>query len=137
MGLTAPYLLGDGWRNPDRWVDVGRLVVSQFTLVGVVLGVFGLARLSRWYPPVGVVTMVAFGAFFFFGLVYFGRDAAVLLLPMLMIQVLWMTYAVYGIGHWITRSQRLHAPRWLAPAAYAALPAVLALQIAGVLTLAR
>jgi hypothetical protein len=78
---------------------------------------------------------VAYGSFFVFGLLYFGGDAAVLLLPMLMIQVLWMTYAVYGIGHWLTRSKRLHAPRWLTPAAYALLPAFLALQNTGVISL--
>jgi hypothetical protein len=135
ISLQVPYLLGDGWRNPDRWVDVARLVISQFTLIGALLGVFGLARLSRWYPPVGVVTLVAYGSFFVFGLLYFGGDAAVLLLPMLMIQVLWITYAVYGIGHWLTRSERLHAPSWLAPAAYALLPAFLALQNTGVISL--
>ena len=133
LGLTVPYLLGNGWRNPDRWIDLAQLVVTQFTAVGAILGLFGLARLSRWYPPVGVVTMIAFGTFFLFGLLYFGADAAVLLLPMLMIQVVWMTYAVYGIGHWLTRSERLHAPRWLAPAVYAAIPLVLLLQITGLL----
>lgn len=131
IGLTVPYLLGNGWRNPDRWVDLARLVVAQFTLAGAVLGIFGLARLSRWYPPVGVVTMIAFGSFFIFGLLYFGADAAVLLLPMLMIQVVWMTYAVYAINQWLTRGQRLHTPRWLIPAGYALLPALLLLQIIG------
>lgn len=132
IGVAVPYLIGDGWRNPDRWVDLAGLVVAQFTAAGAVLGIFGLARLSRWYPPVGIVTLVAYGSFFMFGLLYFGGDAAVLLLPMLMIQVVWMTYAVYGIGHWLTRGERLHAPRWLAPAAYALLPAFLLVQVAGI-----
>lgn len=131
LGLTVPYLLGDGWRNPARWVDMVQLVEGQFTFAGVALGVFGLARLSRWYASVGVVTMVAFAAYGAFGLVYFGGDAAVLLLPMLMIQVVWMTYAVYGISQWL-RKFRGAPPavrRWLAPAAYILLPALLLLRI--------
>lgn len=124
IGLTVPYLLGDGWRNPERWVDVAGMVANQFTFAGVALGVFGLARLSRWYPPVGVVTMVAYGMYGLFGLIYFGADAPVLLLPLLMIQVIWMTYAVYGIGQWLQKSARGHQAlvRWLAPAAYLLLP---------------
>jgi hypothetical protein len=133
MGLAVPYLLGDGWRNPNRWVDVAALVASQFTAAGVALGVFGLARLSRWYPPVGVVTMVAFGMYGVFGLVYFGADAPVLLLPMLMIQVLWMTYAVYGFGQWLHKSAwgRRSPVRWLAPAAYLLLPVLLFARVLG------
>ncbi|MFN8378825.1 MAG: hypothetical protein U0452_09150 [Anaerolineae bacterium] len=137
LSITVPYLLGNGWRDPDRWVDIARLVVAQFTVAGAILGIFGLARLSRWYPPVGVVTLVAFGSFFVFGLLYFGADAAVLLLPMLMIQIVWMTYAVYGIGQWLTRGEHLHVPRWLVPAAYALLPALLLLQVIGVLASAH
>ncbi|HYO89775.1 MAG TPA: hypothetical protein VER79_14090 [Candidatus Limnocylindrales bacterium] len=131
MSLTVPYLLGDGWRNAHRWVDMAQLIANQFTIVGVALGVFGLARLSRWYPPVGVVTMVAYGMYGLFGLVYFGSDAPVLLLPMLMIQVIWMTYAVYGLGQWLQKSAgaRTRTVRWLAPAAYFLLPAVLLLRV--------
>lgn len=134
IGITVPYLVGNGWRDPDRWVDLARLIIGQFTLIGAMLGVFGLARLSRWYPPVGIVTLVAFGSFFVFGLLYFGADAAVLLLPMLMIQVVWMTYAIYGIGQWLTRGERWHVPRWLAPAVYALLPAFLLLQNTGLIS---
>lgn len=125
IGLTAPYLLGDGWRNPERWVDMAEMIASQFTIAGVALGVLGLARLSRWYPPVGVVTMVAYGMYGLFGLIYFGADAPVLLLPLLMIQIIWVTYAIYGLGQWLQKSAqgRKSAVRWIAPAIYLLLPA--------------
>ncbi len=130
-GVQVPFLLSGGWREPSRWIYLIELVVYQFTAVGLVLGGIGLARLSRWYPPVGVVTMVAYGSYALFGLAYFGADASVLLMPMLMIQVVWMTYAVYAFNQWITRSTASKAPvlRWLAPAAFILLPLVLLMRI--------
>ena len=97
LALTRnyPYMIGSVWREPQRWIRLIDLIVGQFTAVGLALGVLGLARLSRWHPPVGVVTMIAFGTYATFGLIYFGADSPVLMLPLLMIQLLWMTYAVY------------------------------------------
>lgn len=100
QGLQVPYLIGDAWREPSRWIKLIDLVVNQFTPVGLVLGVLGLARLARWYPPVGVVTMIAYGTFVAFGLLYFGADSSTVLLPLLMIQLIWMTYAVYAFAQW-------------------------------------
>lgn len=134
MGYRISKILADGWRAPARWLTMGQLLIDQFTVVGLVLGVLGLARLSRWYPPLGVTTMVAFGTYFVFGLVYFGRDNAVLLLPLFIIQVFWMTYGIYAFGQWLQRGaipQRL--ARWAAPAVYILLPLFLFLRITGVI----
>lgn len=109
--LQAPYLISDAWRNPLRWVDIINLLIGQFTIVGAVLSILGLARLSRWYPPVGVVTMFAFGAYAVFGILYYGGDREVLLLPLLMIQVIWMTYALSTFWQWFAkwRKRQNHA----------------------------
>lgn len=131
-GLRVPYVMADGWRYASRWIYLLSLVVGQFSAAGVVLGVIGLARLARWYPPLGTVTMIAYATFTVFGLVYFGRDAAVLLLPLLVIQVFWMTYAVRALGEWLQRGLRAGSTVcWLAPVAYALLPLVLLLRITG------
>jgi hypothetical protein len=134
QNLTVPFILAGGWRDPARWLDLIQLVVYQFTLIGLALGVLGLARLARWYPPVGVVTMVAYASYALFGLVYFGADASVLLMPLLMIQVIWMTYAVYTFGQWIQKGLRQpdSSLRWLAPAGFTLLPIFMLLRIAGV-----
>jgi len=134
-GVQVPFLLSGGWREPSRWIYLIELVIYQFTAVGLVLGVIGLARLSRWYPPVGVVTMIAYGTYALFGLAYFGADASVLLMPMLMIQVVWMTYAVYAFNQWITRFSPSNAAvlRWLAPGMFALLPLILFTRISGLL----
>ncbi len=111
IGVHVPKMFADGWRVSTRWVELFALVIDQFSVVGLTLGIIGLARLSRWYPTLGVVTLTAFATYFVFGLLYFGRDSAVLLLPLLMIQVLWMTYALHSIWQWLTRSAKLFGLR--------------------------
>lgn len=134
-GIRVPFMMADGWRDDSRWLVLLNLVSGQFTLIGLLLGVFGLARLARWYPPLGVVTMVAYAAYALFGLVYFGRDSAVLLLPLLMIQVIWMTYAVFTFGQWLQKSapSSWTLAHWAAPAVFILLPLTMLLRIAGVL----
>ncbi len=133
-GIHVPFVMADGWREASRWVDLISLVISQFTPIGVLLGVVGLARLSRWYPSLGLVTMTAYAGYAIFGLAYFGRDRTVLLLPLFMIQMIWMTYAVYTFSQWLQKS--LKTPgliRWLAPAAFTLLPIGMLFHIVGVI----
>ncbi len=132
QNIHVPFVIADGWRASWRWLNLLNLVSGQFTILGVVLGVIGLSRLSRWYPPLGVVTMIAYGMYALFGLVYFGRDSAVLLLPLFMIQVTWMTYAVYSFGQWLQKGPA--APRfvrWIAPAAFVLMPLLMLVRITG------
>jgi hypothetical protein len=89
----------------------------------------------------GSVVMLAYAAFFAFGLVYFGRDREVLLLPLLIIHTIWMTYAVYALSQWISKSIPAKAElgvrlflRWLATGMYALLPLLLFLSITGLST---
>lgn len=135
QGLRVPFILSDGWHEASRWIMLVELVVSQFTILGVVLGILGLSRLARWYPPLGNVTMIAYALFALFGLVYFGNNSPVLLLPLLMIQIFWMTYAVYALGEWLQRS--VNPPnrllRWFAPALYIWLPVLMLTRIAATL----
>jgi hypothetical protein len=130
---NIPYLIGGVWREPERWIRLMALIIGQFTPAGLALGVLGLARLSRWHPPVGVVTMIAFGTYGAFGLIYFGEDSPVLLLPLLMIQLLWMTYAIYTFGQWLQKSLWPGRVRWVAAAAFTLLPLLMLLRIVGML----
>lgn len=102
-----------GWREASRWIDLGELVVAQFGVIGIVLGVIGLARLARWYPPLGTVTMIAYGAYAVFGLVYQGQHRDILLTPLIIIQVIWMTYAVNTIGQWVNKSLANESGLWI------------------------
>jgi len=108
--LDTPRMLIqiNGWRDGARWLEIINLVVEQFSIMGILLGILGLARLSRWYPPLGTVTMTAYAAFIIFGLVYIGPNRETLLLPLLIIQIVWMTYAVYTIGQWAAKTIEKH-----------------------------
>lgn len=133
LNIRVPFVMADGWREASRWLRLVSLVTEQFTVFGVLFGVLGLARLARWYPPLGMVTMVAYAMYSLFGLVYFGNNSAVLLLPLLMIQVLWMTYAFHTLHHWLRQSvsPTHRAVGWFAPAVYVLLPLLLLGQITG------
>jgi hypothetical protein len=126
-GLQVPFLLADGWREASRWIDMIDLISNQFTVMGIALGLIGLSRLSRWYPPLGVLTLILYAGYALFGLIYFGGDRTVLLLPLLMIQVIWMTYAVFALSQWLQKSLDATSGmiRWAAPAVFALLPALL------------
>jgi len=130
--LPAPTPLDIwGWREAASWIDLGQLVIAQFSIFGIVLGVIGLARLSRWYPPLGTVTMIAYAAYVCFGLTYRGSHREVLLIPLFIIQVMWMTYAVNSIGQWVNKSLADKSGRWIhiVSSIYFALPAFLFLEI--------
>jgi hypothetical protein len=139
-GIWADYLVAqefrlalDSWRNGAEWLDMIRLVIGQFSIVGVILSVLGLARLARWYPHLGTVTLLAFAAYWGFGLVYNGRERDLLLLPLFVIQVLWMNYAVLAISEWAAKSLPNYPAigRYLVIAAYAVLPIALFIGILG------
>jgi hypothetical protein len=127
--------MADGWREATRWIELLGLIIGQFTVGGLFLAVLGVSRLARWYPPLGVVTMVAYASYAVFGLVYFGNDSPILLLPLLMIQVVWMTYAAYSFSQWLQKSRQKNGSivRWAAPTVFSLLPLILLLRIAGVL----
>jgi len=128
----APSLLDIwGWREAARWIELGQLMIAQFSIFGIVLGVIGLARLSRWYPPLGTVTMIAYAAYIFFGLTYHGSHREVLLIPLIIIQVMWMTYAVNTVGQWVNKSLADESGRWIhiVSSIYFLLPAFLLLDI--------
>lgn len=129
-GLVLPWLLADGWREAGRWLILLEIVRDQLSIPGSLLALFGLSRLSRWYPATGTVTLLAWGCWALFGLVYFGRDIDVLLLPLHMIGIVWMTVAVHAIRDWSEHLAPGPAlrPAWVVTGIYALLPLWLLLQ---------
>ncbi len=126
-----PLLLPLGWRDALRWLALSEYPLAQFGAVGIVLAAMGLARLARWYPPLGTVTIIAFAFYTLFGLTYIGVHREILLLPLIIIQVMWMTYAVNTISQWVNKTLRNEAGLWihLISALYFILPALLLLNI--------
>ena len=127
----APLLLPLGWRDAQRWLALGEYPLAQFGWAGIALAIVGMARLARWYPPLGIVTIIAFACYMLFGLTYIGSHREVLLLPLIIIQVIWMSYAVNTISQWVNKTLRNEAGLWihLVSALYIALPALLLLDI--------
>ena len=128
MERNIPFLIADAWGEPLRWVGLFALIAQQFTLGGVLLGLMGLSRMARWYPVLGGVMMIAYASFFMFGIGYFGRDREILLLPLFIIQVILITYAVHAFGQWLEKSLHPRGSRtlrWIAPAVYIVLPILL------------
>jgi hypothetical protein len=77
---------------------------------------------------VGTVLLAGCAACFAFGLAYFGRDRTTLLVPLLMMQVFLMCYAVHAAGQWVVnafKTPEALTVRWAAPALFAVLPMLL------------
>lgn len=130
--LPEPSLLALlNWREAASWISLGQLLTAQFSLFGIVIAALGLARLSRWFPPLGTVTIIAFAAYTFFGLVYLGDNREILLLPLVMIQILCMTYAVNTFGQWVNKTMGSETARWthFVSAFYFLVPAILLVNI--------
>lgn len=128
MTQRPPYLVAEGFRAAERWIDLFVMISNQFTPVGLLLGIVGLARMARWYPVLGIAMMLIWGAFFTFGLMYFGRDRQILILPLFIVQGVMMTYAVYALGQWVSKTLQLgsdSALAWVTPALYVCLPALM------------
>jgi hypothetical protein len=106
----APLIVFAGWKNPAHWIDMINLVVGQFSIVGVILGVIGLSRLARWHAALGIVLMVAYGAYFLFGLAYTGHGREALLLPLLIIQIIWIIYALNAFRQWLRKGAMTGRP---------------------------
>jgi len=131
LQAQAPFIALDDWRMGANWLAMINLIVEQFTIFGAALSLLGLARLARWYAPLGTVSMVGFAAYWLFGVVYTGTNEAILLLPMFVIFVLWMTYAVLAISEWGQKSfaDRPSIGRYIVIGGYAVLPLWLLWQI--------
>ncbi|MCA9888257.1 MAG: hypothetical protein KC546_07785, partial [Anaerolineae bacterium] len=122
------------WREADRWVAVSQIIVRQFGFLGIGLSVLGLSRLARWYPVLGIVTMFGYGAYFMFGLIYIGPYRTILMMPLFIIQITWMTYAVFAIGEWAKKSLPRFSPyvAWVVYGIYALMPLQMLLNITDV-----
>jgi len=119
------------WRQGQRWLMVVNFIVAQFGWPATLLSILGLTRLSRWYPSLGTVSLIGYAAYTGFALVYDGPTKETLLLPMLIIQLVWLSYAVFTLGEWAFHNVARYGGwlRWAVFVAYALLPLAMGLTI--------
>ena len=80
----------DGWRDPVRWVIVGRLLREPFGWVGLGLAAVGVVGLATRLRRALALTGVTFLAFVLYGLDYCVPDISVFLLPAHLILAVWI-----------------------------------------------
>lgn len=105
------------YTDASRWGIVGRLLLEQAGWVGVIGGTLGLALLiwRRW--QIGLLTLIAFVGYGFYGLNYLVPDIAVFLIPMYVLLGIWFAFAVSTISSLL--QQRLPEQFSLLPEAVA------------------
>jgi hypothetical protein len=103
--------------DPERWRIVGRLILDQYGPPGAVLGLAGLIALAVRNWRAAAVTVTAYAAYAFYGLNYIVPDIGVFLIPMHLIQAVWMAYAVATLLWWAGRHLPGGRAAWLDGAA--------------------
>jgi hypothetical protein len=96
MLTAAPYRAYlFGVSIPDalsRIAFSARLLFNQFTVVGVVLGLWGILRLWKANPRLALALALNFALIFAYAIVYDSRDSFVYLLPAFALYALWLMY---------------------------------------------
>lgn len=105
------------WRDdPQRWAIVGRVLVDQYGWPGIILGSLGLVALVVRNWRAALVSAAVFVAQAFYGLNYLVPDIDVFLIPMFLVQALWIGCGLDALVGWaaagITRMNLQPASVW-------------------------
>ncbi|HLF28944.1 MAG TPA: DUF2723 domain-containing protein [Anaerolineae bacterium] len=101
-------LVLSAWSDPARWAIVGRFLLDAFGPAGLALAIIGVGSLALKHWRAALITVVAFAAYVFYGLVYFVPDVSVFLLPAHLVMALWIGLGVAALINLFT--SRVHAP---------------------------
>ena len=81
----------DAWlRDPERYLILARLMQQQYSWVGLILGLLGLAWLLAKRRREAILLLVAYVAYFFYGLNYHVPDISAFIIPAYLIFALWI-----------------------------------------------
>jgi hypothetical protein len=103
--------------DPERWRIVARLILDQYGWPGAALGLAGLIALAARNWRAAAVTAVAYAGYAFYGLNYIVPDIGVFLIPMHLIQAIWMAYAVATLLWWAEQHSPGSGAAWIEGAA--------------------
>lgn len=116
----------DAWlRDPERWRILGRLMLDQYGWLGILLSVLGVVLMAYRQWRAALVSGLAFVAVAFYGLNYYVPDVGVFVIPLFLIQALWMGYGIAVTIAWAFARFSLNTEEWVHAAlitAFALLP---------------
>lgn len=89
--------LGAWLHDPNRWDILWRLITTEYHWMGLALAGFGLAALAFQNWRAALITVLVYAAYAFYGLNYLVPDISVFLIPLFLIQALWMGFGVHAV----------------------------------------
>jgi hypothetical protein len=100
-------------QDPERWRILGRLIFDQYGWLGVILGLIGFVLMVVRQWRAALVSTAVFAAIAFYGLNYLIPDIGVFLIPLFMLQAMWMGYGVAVMIDWVFRRYSLRIETWV------------------------
>jgi hypothetical protein len=107
LGEFANWVLGirfrgalhwDAWfKDPERYRILGRLILEQYGWVGLILALLGLVWLFTKRRREAGLLLVAYVAYFFYGLNYYVPDISAFIIPAHLIFALWIGVGLHGL----------------------------------------
>jgi len=88
----------DAWlKDPERYLILGRLILEQYSWVGLALGLLGLAWLLAKRRKETILLLVAYVAYFIYGVNYYVPDVSAFIIPAHLIFALWIGVGLHGL----------------------------------------
>ncbi len=111
----------DAWLKPERYLILGRLMLEQYGWVGLVLGLLGLVWLLKKRRREAILLLVAYLAYFIYGLCYYVPDISAFIIPAHLIFAIWIGVGLHALwqavsgwildtGYWILLSLLITLP---------------------------
>jgi hypothetical protein len=107
LGEFANWVLGsrfrgalhwDAWiKDPERYLILGRLILEQYSQVGLILGLLGLVWLFIKRRREASLLLVAYVTYLFYGLNYYVPDISAFIIPAHLIFAIWIGAGLHGL----------------------------------------
>lgn len=88
----------DAWlKDPERYLILGRLMLEQYGWVGLILGLLGLVWLLAKRQREAIFLLVAYVAYFIYGLNYYVPDISAFIIPAHLIFAIWIGAGLHAL----------------------------------------
>ncbi len=88
----------DAWlKDPERYLILARLILQQYGWVGLILGLVGLVWLFAKRRREAILLLVAYLAYFIYGLNYYVPDISAFIIPAHLIFAIWIGAGLHGL----------------------------------------